>query len=89
MEQLDALRFTRDEEAHDPDVYERHLIQVEHELRAMFSELGLQFVQVLRRDATDEPQRRGVAVGRRFDPQGHLGNSSTMRIGRTQAPGQG
>ena len=40
MKQLDALRFTRDEEAHDADVNQRHFIQVEHELRAVLSELG-------------------------------------------------
>src|SRR5262245_48047533 len=37
--QSDALRFAHDEEAHDPDVHQRHLIQVEHELRAVLSEL--------------------------------------------------
>ena len=33
MPQLDALRFAGDEEAHDRDVNQRHLVQVEDEPR--------------------------------------------------------
>src|SRR5439155_2036021 len=82
MQQLDALRFAGDEEAHDPDVYQRDLLQVEHEPEAVPPELGLEFVQRLRLDAADEPQRRGLAVGHRLDPKSHLRKPAVIRARR-------
>src|SRR6266480_235929 len=82
MEQLDALRFAGDEKPHHDPVHQRHLVQVEYEPRALAPDLSLEFVQVLRLDTTDQPQRRGLAVGRRFDPQGHLRESTAMHRGR-------
>jgi hypothetical protein len=40
--QLDAARFAVDEEAHDPEVNQRHLVQVEQEWRLVPSEMGLE-----------------------------------------------
>src|SRR4029077_20181415 len=74
--QLDALRFAGDEEAHDRHVNQGHLAQVENEQRPVPTDVGLEFVQVFRLDATDEPQRRGVAVGRRLDLQAHRDSSA-------------
>jgi len=78
MPQLDALRFARDEEAHGRDVNQCHLAQVEYEQRLVPPDVGLEFVQILRLDATDEPQRRGLAVERCFDLQGPLRESSAL-----------
>src|SRR2546428_2282087 len=71
MQQLDALRFAGDEEAHDPDVHQRDLVQVEDEPEAVPPDFGPELVQGLRLDAADEPQRRGLAVGDRLDPKSH------------------
>src|SRR6266404_2008881 len=86
--QLDALRFAGNEEAHDRHVNQGHLAQVENEQRPVPTDVGLEFVQVFGLDATDEPQRRGVAVGRRLDLQGHR-DSSAMQGGQEQAARHG
>src|SRR6266404_4040787 len=86
--QLDALRFAGNEEAHDRHINQGHLAQVEHEQRPVPPDVGLEFVQVLRLDATNEPQRRGVALRRRLDLQGHR-DSSAMHGGWEQAPRHG
>jgi hypothetical protein len=55
MQQLDALGSAGDEEAHDYDVHQRHLVQVEHEPRAVPPDCGPLFVQVLRLKTTGWP----------------------------------
>ena len=70
VQQPDALCFAGNEEAHNADVHERHLVQVEHEPRAVPPDLRLELLQILRLDATDEPQRGGLAVESRLDPEG-------------------
>src|SRR5260370_14683109 len=67
MLQHDALCFAGDEEVHDRDVHQGHLLQVEHEPRAVPPHLGLELLQILRLDATDESKRPALAVGHRFD----------------------
>ncbi len=81
IQQLDTTRFAGDEEAHDRGVHQRHLVQVEHQPRAVLPDLGLELIQVLRLDAAAEPERRGLAVGGRFDLQGHLRDSLALRGG--------
>jgi hypothetical protein len=73
IHQLDALFLAGDEEAHDGDIHKRHIVQVEDEPWAVLPDLGLEFVQILRLDATDEPEGGGLAVERRFDPKRHCG----------------
>src|SRR3989454_4240872 len=88
MPQLDALRFAGEDRAASRHVNQGHLAQVEQEEGPVPPDVGLEFVQVFRLDATDEPQRRGVAVGRRLDLQGHR-DSSAMYGGWEQAPRHG
>ena len=40
--ELDATHFAVDEEAHGPEVHQRHLVQVEQEWRLVPSEMGLE-----------------------------------------------
>ncbi len=75
VEQLDALRFTRDQKAHDRVVHQRHLIKVEHEPRTVSPDLSPYFVEVLQLDVSDEPERRRSAVKRCFDFESHLPNT--------------
>jgi hypothetical protein len=78
MEQLDALCFAGDEKTHDGAIDEGHLAQVKHEPRAVCPDLSPEFVQVLRLDVPDEPERRRSAFGGCFDPQGQVLRSATM-----------
>src|SRR5689334_18329165 len=67
----DAVGLAGDEKAHDRDVHQRHLVQVEHQARPESPDLGLELAQVPRLETANEPERRGIGVGRRFDLEGH------------------
>ncbi len=66
-----------------------HLVQVEHEPRAVPLDLGLELLQVLRLDAADQPQGGGLTVGRRLDPKCHLQEPAAMCRREKQAPRHG
>jgi len=55
MVQLDAISFARDQETHNPNVHQRHVVQVEGEPGPVPPDFRPEFVEVLRLDATDEP----------------------------------
>src|SRR5690242_17820142 len=69
--QCDAFGLAGDEKPHDRDVYQGHLVQVEHEPRPQPPDLGFELAQVPRLEAANQPERRGLAVGGRFDLEGH------------------
>src|SRR2546422_829036 len=71
MHERDAVALAGDEKAHDREVHQRHLVQVEHEARPESPDLGFELAQVARLEAANEPERRSLAVGRRFDLEGH------------------
>ena len=71
MHQSDAVGLAGDEKAHDRDVHQRHLVQVEHEARPESPDLGFELAQVPRLEAANEPDRRGLAIGCCFDLEGH------------------
>ena len=71
MHERDAVGLAGDEKAHDRDVHQRHLVQVEHEARPESPDLGFELAQVPRLEAANEPERRRLAVRRRFDLEGH------------------
>jgi len=71
MHQRDAVGLAGDEKAHDRDVHQRHLVQVEHEARPESPDQGFDLAQIPRLEAANEPERRALAVGRRFDLEGH------------------
>ena len=71
MHKCDAVGLAGDEKAHDGDVHQRHLIQVEHEPRPESPNLGFELAQVPRLEAANEPEGRGLPIGRRFDLESH------------------
>lgn len=80
VQQLNALCLAGDEDAHYPNLQCRHGAQVEHGPRSVPPDLGLEFGQIVRHpDATDEPQRGGLAVGRCLDSKGHLWEPAAER----------
>ncbi len=53
MQQLDTLCRAGNEEAHDVDIHEHHLAEIEPEPRVVHPDLGPELVQRLRVDATE------------------------------------
>src|SRR5437016_13698823 len=70
-QQLDAGPFMGDQEAHDCEIHECRLGQVEHEPWTVPLHLGLQLDQVILVDLPTEPERRRLSVGSDFDLESH------------------
>src|SRR3989441_12620142 len=67
MHERDAVALAGDEKAHDRDVHQRHLVQVEHEARPESPHLGFELAQVPRLEAANEPRSEERRVGKSVD----------------------
>jgi hypothetical protein len=67
VQQLDRALLAGAEEAHRPDIYQRHFLEIQSSTGHRAFDLGLNFRQALRLDPTDQPDDRASLGGNLFD----------------------
>jgi hypothetical protein len=72
MEDSNAFCFTTAEEAHHLDIYQRHLLEVQHCPGAVALKLCLQCLKMLRLKVANQPKRCVLPVSMPFNLACHL-----------------
>jgi hypothetical protein len=87
MQQLDALCFTRAEEAHGSKVHKHHILQVQYDRWAVASDVCHQFLQMVRLNPATQPENGAVALGPFLDSERHHQEGIAIQVLEARAVG--